>query len=77
MRVSSHPRALKRKLGSFNLLNLPQSPANAETHEKSLTNGFFDPARRVEEATGIDLARRLVLPDSTNFIQTPPFPPFQ
>ena len=69
-------QALKRKLGLFNLLNLPQSPANAETHEKSLTQWFFDRARRVEEATGmIDLARRLVLPDSTNFIQTPPFPP--
>ena len=69
-------QALKRKLGLFNLLNLPQSIANAETEEKLLTQWFFDRARRVEEATGmIDLARRLVLPDSTNFIQTPPFPP--
>src|SRR5271169_5703485 len=45
--------ALKRKLGLFNLLNLPVSSVNPEADEKSLTQWFFDRARRVEEATGM------------------------
>ena len=69
-------QSLRRKLAEFNLSPTPRQPANAEADEKVLTQWFFDRARRVEEATGmIDLARRLVLPDTTNLIQTPPFPP--
>src|SRR5437667_12087457 len=69
-------QALNRKLGLFNLSSLLHSPANPEQDERLLTQWFFDRARRVEEATGmIDLARRLVLTDAGNYIQTPSFPP--
>jgi hypothetical protein len=68
--------SLRRKLAVFNISISPAQSANAEGDEKLLTQWFFDRARRVEEATGmIDLARRLVLPDTTNLAQTPPFPP--
>ena len=69
-------QALRRKLAMFNLSPSPLQPSNPEADEKLLVQWFFDRARRVEEATGmIDLARRLVLPDTANLIQTPPFPP--
>jgi Secretory pathway protein Sec39 len=69
-------QALKRKLALFDLSGLPNLPVNPEADEKSLSQWFFDRARRVEEATGmIDLARRLVSPDISNFNQSPPFPP--
>ena len=69
-------QSLRRKLAEFNLSSTPKQPTDAEADEKIVTQWFFNRARRVEEATGmIDLARRLVLPDKTNLIQTPPFPP--
>ena len=67
---------VKRRLTAFDLQPTPKSHPHAEEDEKLLTQWFFDRARRVEEATGmIDLARRLVLPDTTNFSQDPAFPP--
>lgn len=73
--VLSQP-AIRRKLAVFDLSNPPKPDANTEADESILTQWFFDRARRVEEATGmIDLARRLVLPDTASFNQTPPFPP--
>ena len=71
--ASLSEQSLRRKLAAF---NLDGGSASAEPDEKHLTEWFFDRARRVEEATGmVDLARRLVLPDTTNLAQTPPFPP--
>jgi Secretory pathway protein Sec39 len=70
------PATLRRKLAVFNLSNPPKSSANIEADENLLTQWFFGRARRVEEATGmIDLARRLVLPETASFNQIPPFPP--
>src|SRR5579859_5227226 len=70
-------QAARRKLAMFQLHAQPLDDSVAgNSSEEVLSRWFFDRARRVEEGTGmIDLARRLVCPETTNFQQTPPFPP--
>jgi hypothetical protein len=69
-------QACRRKLLKYQL-NLSDASVNIELKDTLLANWFLDRARRVEKETGmIDLARRLVLPDTGEFPQTPtPFPP--
>lgn len=70
------PQNIRRRLNAFDLSVPPKSSGDPAGDEKVLIQWFFDRARRVEESTGmIDLARRLVLCDTTNFLQSPPFPP--